>query len=182
MALLKKKVSVSEVMRKYGMPDSYIKAGKALLRYTQPLEKGIYWYWLSQFVRLRDYIKWGTCISCDKQCGIEEMNAGHYAAAGGCGFALLFDPSNLNGECPRCNAWDDSHLIGYERGYIARYGQQAMDELKQRYFDRHKTTQEAWGVQEYEENIIKVRANVNTLSTVLRKDGLDAARQVLKSM
>ena len=68
--------------------------------------KGVYWYLLSQYTRKRDFKEFGTCISCNKSVDSwRDFDAGHYAPAGNCGFALLFFKLNINGECKGCNAF-----------------------------------------------------------------------------
>jgi hypothetical protein len=107
------------------------------------------------FARLRP-IEAYTCISCDKKVDAwGQFDAGHFIPAGGGGFGLVFDEMNVNGECPRCNAWDEMHLFGYERGLDARYGAGTADKLKARYDDYHfkgKITKE-WSQIEYDTRI-----------------------------
>lgn len=112
------KESKRAILRRWQIPDTIRR-----LRYKQPLEKGIYWYWLSRVIRQRDLDLYSACISCGKLVeSIDELDCGHYAAAGNCGPRLLFEPYNLNAECKRCNAWDEGHLIGYRKGLVHRYG------------------------------------------------------------
>lgn len=127
----KQKETKVSILRKWGVPD------KTTLRYKNPIEKGILWYWTSKYVCLRDYITYGRCISCNKPKTLEELQGGHYAPAGNCGSALLFDLSNVNGECGGCNGFDPGHLIGYEKNYIERYGEESMRTLKERYHKAH---------------------------------------------
>lgn len=147
-----KKVKPTDVLRKWGI---YNHSGFNWLRYRNPPEKGIYWYYFSKWVRQRDVEKWGTCISCDRPITIDTCDAGHFAPASNCGRDLLFDPMNVNAECGRCNAFDDGHLIGYERGLIKRYGQSAVDDLKQRYLDYRDNgaVVKDWKADEYADKI-----------------------------
>jgi len=121
-----------DVFRKWNMPDS-LKGSKRSLRYSNPLEKGIYWYWFSRYIRERDVMRWGVCISCGKPITFESCDAGHFVPANGCGRDLLFDERNVNAECSRCNAWDEMHLIGYAKGLDFRYGPGTADALMVRY-------------------------------------------------
>lgn len=125
----KRKVSKSEVMRFYGMPEKW---GSAYLRYTNPVEKGIYWYYFSLYVRERDVKKYGTCISCLRPIAIETSQAGHFMPAASCGPKLLFDERNVNAECEHCNAWDETHLLGYAENLDARYGTGTSSRLRAR--------------------------------------------------
>ncbi len=157
----KPKVTAKSVLETYGLPENY---QKSHLRYKNPIEKGVYWYWLSLYIRTRDLQKYGTCISCGKQVfSISDLQAGHYAPAGNCGFALLFDESNINAECGRCNGLDEGHLIGYERGFVERYGQATMDALKQRYFNKHMHLMKEWNRAEYVQKIAEIRAKLEAL-------------------
>lgn len=116
------KLSKAALLRQWLIPESLVRAGTNWLRYKYPLEKGIYWYWFSLFIRERDVREWGTCISCGKYITMENSNAGHFMPAGNCGRDLLFDPRNVNAECEGCNAWDDTHLLGYAENLDKRYG------------------------------------------------------------
>ena len=62
-----------------------------------------------------------TCISCLETKTVDQMDAGHFAPVKG-GSALRFDEYNVNGECKKCNGFDEFHLIGYRRGIIEKYG------------------------------------------------------------
>lgn len=62
-----------------------------------------------------------TCISCGRTLTTDQMDAGHFAPVKG-GSALRFDEYNVNGECKKCNGFDEFHLIGYRRGIIEKYG------------------------------------------------------------
>jgi len=182
MAILKQTKNLTEILREYGLDAATIKRGKKGLRYRHPIEKGVYWYWFARFVRLRDYILWGRCISCGEQKGYEDLQAGHYAPAGDCGMSLIFNPRNVNGECGGCNAFDEGHLFGYADGLDARYGQGTAQELKERYKQRHQSQDFHWTKDEYIEGITKMRENIKVLSTFLKDNNLAAARTVLQSM
>jgi 5-methylcytosine-specific restriction endonuclease McrA len=62
-----------------------------------------------------------TCISCFRTLPVEQMNAGHYVPVKG-GSALRFNENNVNGECIRCNGFDEFHLIGYRKNLIKKIG------------------------------------------------------------
>jgi hypothetical protein len=71
--------------------------------------KGKYWTYFSEYVRRRDFIQFGRCISCGNPVSDwRQFDAGHFIAAGGGGFALLFDERNVNGECQYDNAFNPS--------------------------------------------------------------------------
>lgn len=71
-----------------------------------------------------------TCISCGRTLTTDQMDAGHFAPVKG-GSALRFDEYNVNGECKRCNGFDEFHLIGYRRGIIEKYGEDVLNHLEQ---------------------------------------------------
>lgn len=145
-----------------------VKEWKATYKGRYKGVKGRYWDYFSDFVRLRDFKKWGTCITCGKRFKTwNESQAGHFISAGGCGFALLFDFTNVNAECPNCNAWDSNHQITYAENLDKRYGKGTADKLKERYKDYHfkgKTTKE-WNKREYQAGIEHLKQELHTLST-----------------
>ena len=121
--------------------------------------KGIYWRIFSEKRRKEDFEKYGTCISCGKRVNSwQDFDPGHFIPAGGGGFALLFHPQNVNGECKRCNAFDEMHLFGYAEGLDERYGPGTAERLKEMYNDAHfkgKITKE-WGQVEYRARIAEL--------------------------
>lgn len=135
------------------------------LRYTANVYKGVYWYWLARFIRARDASRYGTCISCGKPKTFEELQAGHFASAGNCGFDLLFDEGNLNGECGYCNAYDGNHLWGYAKNLDARYGKGTAQKLQKRYERRHQTITKEWSVLEYKRRIEEIRAKYEIIDS-----------------
>ena len=126
--------------------------------------KGIYWNLLSQYVRRRDFIKYGTCISCGRKFDSwHESQAGHYAPAGNCGFALLFDPLNINAECPACNnpRISPGKLIPYRANLVKRYGEEAVKKLDARY--QKKEMMKEWTQREYDVEIRKLQAKLQKM-------------------
>lgn len=130
------------------MPDKF---GWNQLRYKNPFEKGIYWYYLSLEVRKRDIERWGTCISCDRPITMENAQGGHFCPAGSCGRDLLFDLLNINAECHGCNGFDSGHLFGYERNLDIRYGKGTAQALKDRYLEYKKSdvALKDWSAKDY---------------------------------
>lgn len=126
--------------------------------------KGIYWYVLSLYVRTRDLKQWNRCISCNKwAASIEDIQAGHFIAAGTGGFALLFDPRNVNGECGYCNGFDQNHLVGYEVGLDERYGVGTAQKLKEEYRANRGITHKTWSEKEYDAKIRELQAMLASL-------------------
>jgi hypothetical protein len=85
------------------------------------------------YIRERDKDK--PCISCGQFKPY--LQAGHYWAVG-IADALRFDEDNIHGECPRCNAFDPCHLIGYTENLKERIGTERYEELKKRAEDYKK--------------------------------------------
>ena len=88
-----------------------------------------------------------TCISCGQTKDTSQMDCGHFAPIKG-GSALRFDEYNCNGECKRCNGFDEFHLIGYRRGIIDKYGLEILI-----YLERNARTVKKWSRTELNEII-----------------------------
>lgn len=126
--------------------------------------KGIYWNLLSQYVRRRDFEKYGTCISCGKLFGDwHDAQGGHYAPAGNCGFSLLFDPKNIHAECPSCNnpRISPGKLITYRANLVKRYGEAWVKKLDARYYS--KVMMKEWTQREYNEEILKLQKKLQKM-------------------
>lgn len=127
--------------------------------------KGIYWHVVSLYVRTRDLKQWSRCISCSKWVtDISELQGGHFIAAGTGGIDLLFDLTNINGECGYCNGFDGNHLVRYELGLDERYGKGTAKKLKERYLrSRRGTPMKGLNNKEYHEKILQMKAAIETL-------------------
>lgn len=130
------------------------------MRYTNPPEKGIYWYFFSLFVRKRDVEKWGTCISCGRAITLDTCDAGHFMPASDCGRDLLFDELNVNAECSHCNAWDGTHLLGYADGLDGRYGVGTATKIRnlRNEYKASRAVIKDWKKDEYLEKILAIKA------------------------
>lgn len=152
----KKREKEKLLEEQYGVKPTYYRyAGK----------KGIYWYLLSMYVRMRDFNKYGTCISCGKPFNTwKDSQAGHYAPAQNCGFDLLFDKMNIHGECPKCNnpVFSGGKLIPYRANLVIRYGEDFVKELDARY--AAKKTMKEWTSKEYDIEIRKLQDDIETLN------------------
>lgn len=128
--------------------------------------KGRMWKVFSDYIRGRDFKKYnGQCISCGKITQYDQFQAGHFAPAGNCGFALLFDETNVNGECNTCNGFDKGHLIGYKNRLLQRYGKKTVEALEKKYGDSHfkGVTTKNWTKKEYEAKIIEYKEKIKNL-------------------
>lgn len=158
--LRKKSLNKRKKQTKVGLWREYGLVRPSKPRYTG--RKGIYWYLLSLYTRKRDFEEFGTCISCNKEVeSYQDFDAGHYAPAGNCGFALLFLKININGECKGCNAFDSGHLIGYEQGLRTRYGDIVTEGLKTIYINKHQTITKEWTQIEYDTKIKELQQELS---------------------
>jgi hypothetical protein len=130
-------------------------------------DKGRYWDYFSDKIRIRDFYNYGKCISCGKRFkDWNEGQAGHYIAAGGGGFALLFSEDNVHLECNHCNGFNSNHQITYADGLDERYGKGTAEALKERYKDHHfkgKITKE-WTKGEYKIRLEELKEEVTLLA------------------
>lgn len=132
--------------------------------------KGIYWSLVSEYVRKRDMLLYGACISCGNPfTEVKEVQAGHYAPAGNCGFGLLFDLDNIHAECPRCNNPHISpgKLIQYRTNLVKRYGEDWVKKLDERY--NKKVMMKEWYAAEYHEKILEMQEKIKSLDEEISK-------------
>lgn len=150
-----KKDKDKELANEYGVRMTY-------WRYKG--RKGIYWSLFSEYIRKRDLLNWGRCISCDSPFeAIKQVQAGHYAPAGNCGFKLLFDERNVHAECPKCNNphFSPGKLIQYRQNLVKRYGEDWVKQLDEDY--THKTIMKEWTQREYDKEIKKLKSKIKEL-------------------
>ena len=102
-----------------------MKKAKSIPKLKQELQQVF-----NHFIRLRDADK--PCISCNMPH--QNKQAGHYYSVKGYD-GLRFDEFNVHGECPSCNCFDESHLIGYGENLITRIGFEEYENLKQRAYN-----------------------------------------------
>ena len=135
--------------------------------------KGKFWDIFSDFIRLRDFLKYGTCITCGKKFTAwnDGSQAGHFLAAGNCGFSLLFDEKNVNSECAHDNAFNKNHQISMRKNIISRYGEDYVVALEERFNDSHfkGITTKEWGKREYEIKTAEYKEKVLEMVKTLAK-------------
>lgn len=128
--------------------------------------KGKFWAVFSEYIRKRDFKQFGgRCITCGQVKDYSELQAGHFAPAGNCGFSLLFDEMNVHAECQYDNAFNSGHLIHYKTNLARRYGQDLVDDLEDRYNNsRYKgITTKQWTKKEYENKIKEYKEKIKAL-------------------
>lgn len=107
---------IKENLPYYGKIDSSTKRGKDTLSKKA-------WVITSAYIRLRDFIKYGCCVSCKVRItDWREGDPAHYHSFAGNGALSGFHEMNIHLSCKYCNAW---------RGAAA--GHEMATELKQRY-------------------------------------------------
>lgn len=136
----------------YGLPASYKSSN---LRYGQPIERGILWYWFSKFIRERD--RELPCISCGNHK--PEYHGGHFIAAGAMSAdEMVFNEMNVSAECPFCNLRDKAKLK-YAYNLDRRYGPGTAQKLRDA-FNEYKfggKSYKNWNRDEYKEKIARYR-------------------------
>lgn len=132
--------------------------------------KGIFWHLISKFVRMRDFLEYKTCISCGREFEKwNEAQAGHYAPAGNCGFALLFDKRNINAECASCNnpRFSPGKLIPYRSNLVKRYGEEYVLALDEAY--SKKVMMKEYTKREYDIEVRKLQEEIKELETKINE-------------
>lgn len=80
-------------------------------------------------IRLRDVDETGTglCISCGRRKHITDLECGHYHNCNA--LSICYDETNCNAQCVSCNCYQESNRLGYNAGFIKKYGKDAEDKL-----------------------------------------------------
>lgn len=100
--------------------------GDDLNRKSVPQLKEIAQDLLNALIRRRDQNK--GCISCQKG---QVKHAGHFHSQGRFS-GVRFDVMNVNGQCDWCNTAMQGNLEEYHAGLVARYGDEAVEQLAAR--------------------------------------------------
>lgn len=113
----------------------------------------------NKYIRERDSKDgYFTCISCFRTLPTDQMDAGHYVPVKGGSF-LRFNEWNVNGECKRCNGFDEFHLIGYRKHLLLKIGEPAV-----RYLEEHRNMIYKWSRTELNDLINKYKTPQNEKS------------------
>lgn len=109
----------------------YYKGITRKYRYTNPV-KDKAWGILSDYVRCRDFLKYGTCVSSGKRIiDWKATDAGHFYSMGGHGTAIGFYHLNIHAQSKNDNQLGSMHTgANYEKELVRRYGKKLLDELK----------------------------------------------------
>lgn len=90
------------------------------------------WAILSDYVRMRDFIKYGVCISSsDKILHWRDTQAGHYETMGGHGAMVGFSDINIHAQSAMENKLSGMATgARYRDNLVARYGEQILVEIE----------------------------------------------------
>lgn len=102
-------------------------------RYADPV-KDRAWSILSDYVRIRDFIKYGTCISTGKKINHwSEVDAGHYENMGSCGASCGFYDMNVHAQSKIDNKLSSmASGARYRDELIKRYGPNIITKIDRR--------------------------------------------------
>jgi hypothetical protein len=88
--------------------------------------------YFSLFIRTRDSQEYGgmacKCISCGKVTPIENIDCGHYINRQH--MATRYSELNCNGQCVKCNRFDEGNPQGYRKGLIKKIGEAKVEMLE----------------------------------------------------
>lgn len=112
----------------------------------------------SRYIRLRDADEHGyiRCISCGRIHHFSKMQNGHFINRKH--MSTRFDEQNCNGQCIKCNMYDEGCNAGYEFGLKRKYGPQIINIL---YLRKH--TYKKWDSFELEALIEHYKKEVKKL-------------------
>lgn len=95
--------------------------------------KGCLWAIFSDYIRLRDFLKYRKCVSCNHRFEHwRDGDAGHYVSVTRGNFFTLFHEKNVNLQCKRCNNpdWTSDAAIPYRIELDRRWGAGTADEIE----------------------------------------------------
>lgn len=108
----------------------YGKIGPSKGRYKGIKDKA--WTILSDYVRMRDWLCYGACVSSGKPIAHwRDGDAGHYYSMGGHGAYIGFDEMNVHMQSPNENRQGSAHSGAYyKEELLRRYDQNMLDRLE----------------------------------------------------
>lgn len=132
----------SSLIEKYGLPilDCH-RWGKTKGASSTDILKGMLWNVFGKWIRRRDK---GKCIACGLTKTFEELQAGHYVPVGGNDASLIFEETNVNGECEGCNGFDPFHLVPMRKNLITKYGIEVVENLDRRKAEKKAIKLDEW--------------------------------------
>lgn len=94
--------------------------------------KGKAWKILSDYVRMRDFVKYKSCISSNtKILNWNDTDAGHYVTMGGHGALVGFSDINIHAQSKSENAWGGMEAgARYRDNLVKRYGENILSDIE----------------------------------------------------
>jgi hypothetical protein len=95
--------------------------------------RGMFWTIFSMYIRKRDFIKYGRCVSCGS---IPEhwryWDAGHYVSVSNGNADTHYSEKNVHGQCKKCNnpKWTPDSSIPFRIELINRIGEEEINKLE----------------------------------------------------
>lgn len=128
-----KKVSKSSYYKELLSHNTWVKKIPLGGHGYTPLQKKL-WKLTTDYVRIRDYVTWGTCPSCEKPfTSWYEAQGGHYRSFTQCKGYTKYSHKNVFAQCAFCNSrMNDDKFEGgriFANNIVKRYGQSRLDEI-----------------------------------------------------
>lgn len=92
-----------------------------------------------------------------------DLDAGHYVPAGECGFGLLFNETNVHGQCKKCNRFQGGRQALYTFALDRKFGTGFGESLWSKKWGINKE----WSKLEYEDKIIEYKDKILALDKLL---------------
>lgn len=115
-----------------------------------------------EFQKLRrlqaaDYYGRCACVSCGRVNHWKAMDGGHFISR--VHNATLFEPANVNPQCPNCNRFPDGGTMGRYRGWIVKnYSRATLNKL-----ERLKNTHVSFTRDELLDKLVTYRLQIKAL-------------------
>lgn len=94
--------------------------------------KGKAWKILSDYVRMRDFVKYKSCISSNARIlNWNDTDAGHYVTMAGHGALVGFSDINIHAQSKSENAWGGMEAgARYRDNLVKRYGENILSDIE----------------------------------------------------
>jgi len=96
------------------------------------------WAILSDYTRMRDFVHYGTCVSCGARFHHwRDSQGGHYVPMGAGGTSSGFYDMNIHGQCMHCNKFGEMEAGGnFKDEIVRRYGDSVIEDIMKK---KHET-------------------------------------------
>ena len=109
------------------------------------------WKLQSEYIRRKEG---GVCFTCGDTRRWQDQQSGHYIHKD----CLDFDSTNIHCQCVRCNKWLHGNSGIYAEKLIRIYGQEVIDQLRQR-----ANVVKKFNIEELEEEIIYLKLKLEEI-------------------